>query len=175
MAMASTLSILPSDLIQGESINKTLPSTVTVTGYTLVYKFSSQPTPIEVACTGTTVWALTVTGAQTLLWGRGIVRYAAYLTNSTSGAVTVIDSGTITVEASPIATSQYTAALAAVEAAILSYASNPNRSISVGTIRIDYKDFKELEMLRDYYKREIAKETGNGYGGGRVVLLTRFN
>jgi hypothetical protein len=89
--------------------------------------------------------------------------------------VTVIDSGTITVEASPIATSQYTAALAAVEAAILSYASNPNRSISVGTIRIDYKDFKELEMLRDYYKREIAKETGNGYGGGRVVLLTRFN
>jgi hypothetical protein len=176
MAMASTLSYLPTDLIQGESINKTLSSVTTVTGYTLAYKFSSQPIPITVSCVGTTgTWVLTVTGDQTVLWKRGIVRYAAYLTNSTSGAVTVIDSGEITVEASPMATSQYTAILTACESALASYASNPNSSISVGTIRIDYKDEAELTKLIDYYKREIAKETGNGYGGGRVVLLTRFN
>lgn len=174
--MASTLSYLPTDLISGESINETLTGVTTVSGYTLAYKFASQPTPLEVSCVGTTgTWVLTVTSAQTTIWKRGIVRYAAYLTNSSTGVVTVIDSGEITLEASPMATSDYSAALVAVEAAILSYASNPNRSISVGTIRIDYKDFKELEMLRDYYKREIAKETGNGYGGGRVVLLTRFN
>lgn len=173
--MASTLSYLPTEIIQGESINKTLASVTTVSDYTLVYKFSSQPTPIEVSCVGTSgSWVLTVTGAQTAVWKRGIVRYAAYLTKSSDSSVTVIDYGEISVEASPMATSDYTAALAAVEAAMLSYASNPNRSITVGTIRIDYKDYAELERLRDYYKREIAKETGNGYGGGIIKVLTRF-
>lgn len=109
-----------------------------------------------------------------MLWSRGVVRFVAYLTKTDTQVVSVIDSGEISVEASPMATSTYAAALVAIEAAILSYASNANRSISVGEIRIDYKDFNELMMLRDYYKREIAKETGNGYGGGIITLQTRF-
>ena len=172
--MAEQKLILPTTLFAGESIVKTITG-VTVSGYTLDYKFNSQPTPVSVSCVGTSgSWVLTVTAAMTTLWTRGVVSFVAYLTKSSDNSVSVIYFGDIQLEASPMATSQYTAALAAVEAAILSYASNPNRRINVDTISIEYKDMDELMKLRDYYKREIAKETGRGYGGGVVTLSTRF-
>jgi len=171
--MAEQKSILPTSLFAGESIVKTITG-VTVTGYTLDYKFNCQPTPISVTCTGATTWTLTVTSVQTLLWQRGVVSFVAYLTNTSDGSVSVVDFGDIDVEASPMATSQYTAALAAVEAAILTYASNPNRKINVGSINIEYKDMNELLKLRAFYQSEIAKQTGRGYGGGVVTLSTRF-
>lgn len=172
--MASQLSILPTTLFAGESIVKTITG-ITVTGYTLVYEFNSQPTPLSVDCVeDSEEWTLTVTSAQTLEWLRGVVSYVAYHTEEETGERTAVDYGQIDLTASPLKVSQYKTALEAVESAMLSYASNPNKTINIGTIRIEYKSFEELEKLRDYYRREIARETGNGYGGGRITLVTRF-
>jgi len=172
--MAEQKNILPSTLFAGESIVKTITG-ATVSGYTLRYDFNSQPIPVSVSCVSTTgLWVLTVSSAQSLLWARGTVAFVAYHTNSTTGAVSVIDYGEIALEASPMTVSQYQAALTAVEAAILSYASNPNKRINVDTINIEYKSYDELKKLRDFYKQMIAQETGRGYGGGIVKLSTRF-
>lgn len=175
--MADVLSILPSDIVAGESISESIPST-TVTGYSLAYHFSAS-TPITVACTasGTTAWTLIVTAAQTLLWKRGQVRFAGMLTNTSTGVVTCIDSGTIIVSASPLATSQYTAFVTAIDAAILTFGSNPNKRLSLGAMSIEYKSLEDLLGLRAWAQGMANAETGNATagGGGFNRIYTRFN
>lgn len=177
MGMADALSILPTDIVAGESISESIPST-TVTGYTLAYHFSAS-TPITVACvaSGTTAWTLLVTAAQTLLWKRGQVRYAGMLTNTSTGVVTCIDSGVINVAASPLATSQYTAFVTAIDAAILTFGSNPNKRLSLGAMSIEYKSLDDLLGLRAWAQSMANAETGNATagGGGFNRIYTRFN
>lgn len=172
--MANQLNILPTSLIAGESINKTITGITDVTGFTLSYLFSAS-TPLTVACTvESDQWTLDVTAAQTLTFKRGTVRFAAMLTETATGVVTCVDSGLISVEASPIATSDYSAALTAVESAIATYGSNPNKRLQLGTMMIEYRDLDDLIKLRDFYRGEIARETGNGYAGGPFRILSRF-
>ena len=175
--MADALSILPDSVVAGESISVSVPST-TVTGYTLSYSFSAS-TPITVACvaSGTTAWTLTVTAAQTLVWKRGQVRFAGMLTNTSTGVVTCIDSGVITVEASPLATSQYTAFVTAIDAAILTFGSNPNKRVALGAMSVEYKTLDDLLGLRAWAQSMANSETGNttAGGGGFNRIYTRFN
>ena len=173
--MADQLSILPASIVAGESISETIPSSY-VTGYTLSYLFSA-PTPITVACvaSGTTAWTLLVTSAQTLLWSRGTIRFAAMLTHTQTGVTTCVDSGVISIAASPLTISQYAAAVVAIDAAILTFASNPNRRVNLGTMSVEYKSMEELIGLRSYYKSLVAQETGNAAGGGGFNrIYTRF-
>lgn len=175
--MADALSILPSDLVAGESISESIASSY-VTGYTLSYQFAAS-TPITVACvaSGTTAWTLTVMAAQTLLWKRGTVRFAGMLTETSTGIVTCIDSGSIIVSASPLATSQYTAFVTAIDAAILTFASNPNKRLSLGAMSIEYKTLDELLGLRAWAQGMANAETGNNPAGagGFNRIYTRFN
>lgn len=175
--MADALSILPYSVVAGESISLSIPST-TVSGYTLSYQFSAS-TPITVACvaSGTTAWTLTVISAQTLVWKRGQVRFAGMLTNTSTGVVTCIDSGVITVEASPLATSQYTAFVTAIDAAILTFGSNPNKRVSLGAMSVEYKTLDDLLGLRAWAQGMANSETGNttAGGGGFNRIYTRFN
>lgn len=166
--MAAELSILPDSIVAGESFTVSVTG-VQTTGHTLSYSFATA-TPFTVACAITDgVFVLTVTAVQSLTLKAGQVRFVGMLTTTSGGAVECIDSGYLTVEASPLATSSYTAALAAVEAAILTFASNPNRRVNLGTMSVEYKSLDELLSLRAFYKSEIQRDlTGTGSGPMRV-------
>lgn len=131
-------------------------------GYTLVYSFAA-PTPISVTAAANganTGWTLTVTAAQTLLWTAGKITFAALATHTASTKVYAVDSGSISVTASPLAVSQYAAALTAIETAIATFATDPQRSFTLGAMSISYSSLQELIDLRTFYRAEVARETG---------------
>jgi len=132
-------------------------------GYTLAYQFAGT-TPAAVAAQANaadTGWGLTVTAAETLTWKAGVVRFVAYVTHTESGKVYAVEGGEIAVIASPLATSSYTAALTACDAAIANYAANPHGSVGIGEMSVTYRSMADLIKLRDYLKSLIAEELGN--------------
>ncbi len=167
--MATELSILPTSITAGESFTATLPATVTVTGRTCVYQFKAA-VPFSVTCTDNgTRFILTVTAAQSLTLKAGNIYFAAFATTTSTGAVACVDSGYLTVEPNPLASSSYATALAAVEAAIANYAANPNKRVSLGTMSLEYRDLDDLIALKSYYQSEIARDlTGRGNGPFRI-------
>lgn len=169
--MAAELNQLPDSIVAGETLTATITG-LTTTGYTLTYSFASA-VPFSVACTVSgSDFVLTLTPVQTIALRAGALRFAA-MHAATGGATTCVDSGVIIVEASPLATSNYSAALAAVEAAILKFASNPNRRLSIDGMSIEYKTLDELLSLRSFYRSEINKDLGQR-GGGPQRVLARF-
>lgn len=142
-------------------------------GYTLAYQFAAS-IPISIAATansGNTGWTLIVTGAQTLLWRPGVIRFAGLVTHTASARIFAVDEGAISVTASPMATSEYASVLTAIEAAILNYATNPSSSFSLDGMSINYGSLKELLDLRAVYKAEVARQTGKRI---KRVIRTRF-
>jgi hypothetical protein len=140
---------------------------------TLKYDFSAD-TPITVsgvANAGNDGWTLEVTAAQTLLWRGGTIQFAGYVTD-TNGRVFAVDSGAITVTPSPLATSDWTAVIAACDEAILAYAGNPNHSFVVQGITVTYRSMAELIQLRDYAKTREREDTGNR---PKRIIRTRFS
>jgi len=169
--MADQLNILPSTLFAGESINETI-SGLTLSGV-VIYSFSAS-IPVSVTCTeNDPSFVLTVTAAQTITFKHGSIKYTGIQT--IDGVATCIDYGSISVTASPAATSDYTSALATVEAAILAYGSSANKKIKVDTIEIEYRDLDDLLTLRNFYKNEITKDTGKPQSGGPFNIYSRFN
>lgn len=167
--MATELSILPTSITAGESFTATLPATVTVAGRTCVYQFKAA-VPFSVTCTDNgTRFILTMTAAQSLTLKAGNIYFAAFATTTSTGEVECVDSGYLTVEPNPLASSSYATALAAVEAAIANYAANPNKRVSLGTMSLEYRDLDDLIALKSYYQSEIARElTGRGNGPFRI-------
>lgn len=170
--MAENLGYIPARVVAGETIwiaaANTLQSAQDIviagispaSGYTLAYQFAA-PTPISVAASANgnnTGWTLTVTAAQTLLWRAGSLAFAALATDS-NGKVFAVDGGAINVVASPLATSQYAAALVLIDAAILTFATGAQRSFTLGDMSVTYGSLQELLDLRNHYRAEIARET----------------
>lgn len=142
-------------------------------GYTLAYQFAAK-TPISVtaaANSGNTGWILTVTGAQTLLWLPGVVRFAGFVTHTSSGRIFAVDEGAVAVTASPLAVSEYAAALTLIETAILNFATDPTRSFAIGELNVSYGSLKDLLDLRAFYKAEVARQTGKRI---KRIIRTRF-
>jgi hypothetical protein len=103
-------------------------------GATLSYQFAAA-TPITVAAVANganTGWTLEVTSAQTLAWKAGVIRFAGYATKS--ARTYAVDAGSIMVTASPLATSAWTAIVAACDAAILAQMSTGQTS---GSFSVD--------------------------------------
>jgi hypothetical protein len=172
--MAEQLNRLPTEIIAGESIS--IDTGISSTGSTLIYSFAAK-VPFSVTCSApspATTWQLILTPVQTLQLGRGSIRFAGMKTNTTSGLVTAVDSGTISVTASPLAVSEYTAYLAAVTAALNAWGSNPNSRVKVGEIEINYKDKDDLISLQEYFRSQIALETGGTNATGIMRINTRF-
>lgn len=170
--MAQELSVMPQSVVAGESFTATLTG-ISTTGKTCVYSFATA-TPFSVTCAITDgVFVLTVSAVQSLTLKAGNVRFVAMVTTTSGGAVECVDSGYLTVEPSPLATSSYTAALAAVEAALLTFASNPNRRLSLGTMSVEYKSVDDLLALKAYYQAEIKRDL-TGQGTGPTRIYTRF-
>ena len=172
--MAAQLNILPTALVAGENISET----VTVSGYSsadgwaLNYRFATYPTPITVTGTaieGGTGWTLAVTSAQTLTLLSGPLRFDAIVSKSTT--VVAVDSGTIAVTASPLLVSKWEAVLESVDAAIATWGTSDQRSMSIEGMSISYRDVGELMKLRAFCIRQIARENGNGRPG---IIRARF-
>ena len=169
--MAAELNQLPVSIVAGETLTATITGLET-TGHTLTYSFASA-IPFSVVCTVSgSAFVLTLAPSQTLTLKAGTIRFAG-MHAETGGATTCVDSGVLLVEASPLAVSNYSAALAAVEAAILKFGSNPNKRLSLEGMSIEYKTLDELLSLRAFYQGEVKRELG-GIGSGPRRVLARF-
>lgn len=172
MGMATELNLLPTSLIAGETINVVI--TPPSSADTVKYQFASA-VPLEVSVTEALgVWTLTVSSAQTIAFKRGAIQFYGFSTDD-DDVVTCFDSGIINVSSSPMATSEYSTALASVRLAIQKWGSSENQTIQIGELRFDCKSLDELLKLEDYYKRLVALDTGtSNYSGGPIRILTRF-
>ena len=156
---------MPDALTPGETVEETvtLVDYSPDDSYTLAYRFAAA-TPITVAGVddGDGGWTVTLTASQTLLFGRGDMAFDALVT--LAGVVTAVDRGTINVYASPLATSQWTAVLTSVDAAIAAQAVTGNISGSFGIDGMNqsytYRNRDELLSLRAFCIREIARDKG---------------
>lgn len=126
-------------------------------GYTLEYRFAAA-TPATVAAVangGNTGWTLEVPGATTLTW-TGNVPYVGVATKSSR--YYAVDQGVIIVDPSPLRVSSWVAVLAAVDAAIATYAANPNGSVAIGDMSISYRSLSQLTELRDYVNYRLQQD-----------------
>jgi len=180
---------LPQSIIAGESIwiaaantaqsrsDLTFSDYTPAGGCTLSYDFAAQ-TPVSVAGVANndnTGWTLEVTAAVTLTWRAGVINYAGYATHTASARKFCVDAGSIAVTASPLATSQWTAIVAACDAAILAQMATGETS---GSFSVDglsksfsYRSADELITLRAFAKCMADQETGNR---PRRIIRARF-
>ena len=179
------LGFIPAQIVGGESIwvadantaqgreDIVLEDYTPADGYTLAYTFDA-PTPLSVdadANGGNTGWTLDITGAQTLTLPPGRVPFVGMITHTSSGRTFAADRGGIVVEASPARTSDWTAVLTAIEAALLTVATNPHGNLSMDGMSVSYRGSSDLIALRDYAKREQGKDLGRR---NPRRILTRF-
>ena len=106
--MAKQQNILPTELVAGETISKTITMAdyPASSGWAVSYRFAT-PTPLTQACTGGTAgaWVLALSSAQTLTIPSGRIRFDAMATQTVGEAVAqvvAVDSGVIIVTASPL-------------------------------------------------------------------------
>jgi hypothetical protein len=176
---------IPQSIVAGESIwiaaantaqsrsDLTFTDYTPAGGYTLAYAFAAtSPVSVAGAANGdNTGWTLEVTAAVTLTWRAGVINYAGYVTHTTSGRKFAVDAGSIAVTASPLATSQWTAIVAACDAAILSGATSGTISFSVDGMSVSYRQPSELMHLRDYARMMELQDKGDR---PRRIIRTRF-
>ena len=161
--MAEQLNILPTELVAGESLS----ATVSISGYSsadgwaLSYRFATYPTPIAVtgAAASGGAWTVALTNAQTLTLPSGPLRFDAIVSKATVYAA--VDTGTIAVTASPMLASKWATVLESVEAAIATWGTSDQRSMTIEGMSVSYRSIDELLKLRAFCIRHIARETGN--------------
>jgi len=180
---------LPDRIVAGETIwiaaaNTTQSTDADITfsdylpaSYNLAYQFAAA-TPITVSAVANgagTGWTLEVTAAQTLVWKPGRIRFAGYVTAKSGGRVFAVDAGAIDVTASPLATSAWTAIVAACDAAMLAQMATGQVS---GSFSVDglnksftYRSVDELRTFRAYAQNMADAETGNRMNR---IIRTRF-
>lgn len=182
-----TLGFLPVRIIAGETIHVAAANTLQswagediiiddVTpagGYTLAYQFAAAtPATVSAVANGAnTGWTLEVTGATTLTWAPGRLSYVGYATKTSTTRIYAVDQGVIDVDASPLRVSSWKAVLALVDAAIATYAANPNGSVNIESMSITYRSLSQLTDLRDYVKARLAEDTASR---PRRIIRARF-
>jgi uncharacterized protein (UPF0264 family) len=144
--------------------------------HTLAYQFAaSTPITVSAVTNGSTGWTLEVSATATLAWKPGTIRFAAYATAIVGARVFAVDAGTISVDASPLATSAWSAVVSACDAAMLTQAGTGEQS---GSFSIDgisksftYRSAQDLITLRAYAQNMVEQETA-----GRMprVIRSRF-
>jgi hypothetical protein len=179
------LGYIPGGIVAGESIWISAENTAQggediiladyspADGYTLAYSFgAAEPITVAAAANGTnTGWTLDVTGAQTLTFGPGRVMYTGLVTHTATSRVFAVDQGGIKVTASPTLASSWTALIAAIDAAMLTVASNPSSSVSVDGMSVSYRGADDLIRLRRYASEQQQRDTGRASAG---IIRTRF-
>ena len=175
---------MPARIIAGESIwiaaanavqssaDLTFDNFTPAGGYTLAYRFASAtPATVEATANGAnTGWTIDVPAATTLAWKAGAIAFAGVVTHTETSRVFAVDEGSIAVTASPLATSSWTAVVAACDAALLTYAGGAS-SFTLGDMSYTYRSMEQLLMLRDYAQARANEETG---GRQKRIIRTRF-
>lgn len=183
-AMPTNAGYMPASIIAGESIwisaSNTAQSSADLTfdnftpagGYTLAYRFASAtPATVSAAANGAnTGWTIDISAATTAAWKAGAIAFAGVVTHTETGRVYAVDSGSIAVTASPLATSAWTAVVAACDAALLTYAGGA-ASFSVDGQSYSFRTMDQLIMLRDYALARSNEELGSRQ---KRIIRTRF-
>ncbi len=181
--MANHCGFIPDQIVAGESIwlsasnstqsaeDITLSDYTPAGGYTLAYDFAAAvPLTVTASPNGdNTGWALEVTAAQTLLWKSGQLNFAGYVTHTATGRKFAVDAGYISVTASPLSTSQWTAVVAACDKALLEGAGVSG--FNVAGMNVQFKTKDEIIALRDYARTMERQETGNR---PRRIIRSKF-
>ena len=165
---------MPLNIVGGESIWISASNTtqgavdIILTDYTpanswtLAYKFAADiPLSVDaVANAANTGWTLSVTGVQTLLFSPGNIPYTGLVTKEIESAdrIIAVDDGSISVDASPMRESSWVAVVTAVDAAILTFAGNPNGSVAVDGMNVTYRSMADLIALRDYANYKLQQD-----------------
>jgi hypothetical protein len=181
--MAKHCGFIPDEIVAGESIwlsaSNSTQSAEDITfadytpagGYTLAYDFASA-VPLTVTASpniDNTGWALEVTSAQTLLWKSGQLNFAGYVTHTATGRKFAVDAGYISVTASPLSTSQWTAVVANCDKLLLE--GGGVSGFNVAGMNVQFKTNDEIISLRDYARTMERQETGNR---PRRIIRSRF-
>ena len=99
-----------------------------------------------------------VAGSDTQAWIAGFYSWRIMATETAGGIVTMAQNGGITVIGPSPALANARATLAAVEATILSRASNPNADVTVGgDLRQQYISNTELIKMRIHWRNEVFR------------------
>ena len=115
---------------------------------------------------GDGTWTATVP-AETVSGFYGVTRWIVFAT--TADGTEEIANGSIYIRQ---LVSKYRAVVAAIETALQNWASNPNRSISVGELSITYKDRADLLSILAYWKKVVrADEAGAEITPGGVSFV----
>lgn len=183
------LGYIPDRIVAGETIWIAAANTTQATNadivltdylpasYSLAYQFAAAtPIAVDAVANGAgTGWTIEVTAAQTLAWKPGRIRFAGYVTALSGGRVFAVDAGAIEVTASPLATSDWTAVVAACDAAILAQMATGQTS---GSFTVDgmsksftYRSADDLMTLRAYAQNMADLETGNR---PKRIIRSRF-
>lgn len=175
--MASTLNLIPETLTAGESLSVSVsvsdykPSD----GWALVYKFVYGVSSItangneDAEIDG---WTVELTPAETLSIPSGTISFHAFAQKSSESVIIeshCVDAGTIQVKS---LVSKWSAVLESVEAAIASWGTSDQRSMSIEGMSVSYRSIEELLHLRAFCTQQIKKELGRK---GPHLLRTRFN
>lgn len=157
-------------VFDGETITGTWKAPAETTD--VVVKFADDTRQSELAATKNSDGTFTATTATDTLAGfSGLTRWIVYATTS-SGTV-VLASGRFYIR--PIV-SRYRAVVAAIETALQNWGNNPNKTISVDSINITYKDRDDLLGVLAYWRgRAEADENGIApQTGGVKIVKVRF-
>ena len=183
--MAKHCGFIPDDIVAGESIwlsaSNSTQSAEDITfadytpagGYTLSYDFAA-PAPLTVTASpngDNTGWSLEVTAAQTLLWKSGQLNFSGCVTHAATGRKFAVDAGYISVTASPLSISQWTAVVAACDKALLEGGASAQSSFSVAGMSVTFKSTDDIIALRDYARAMERQETGNR---PRRIIRSKF-
>lgn len=115
------------------------------------------------------VWSAKVPTAKLV----GRVRWSVMVTG-TDGTVSCLARGVFTVVCA--GRSPLRDVVDKIDEAVRTWGTNPNRSISVGEIRIDYKSLDDLLAVRaQYVQMAEEQENGRSLTGGLRVMEVRFD
>lgn len=125
---------------------------------------------VSLASDGSGVWS----GAIPTAGKVGRVPWTVFVTDA-GGCVSVPDGGHGSLVVACAGASAKWEVVAAIDRAMQTWGTNPNRSISVGEISITYKSLDELLSIRAQYVQQAeAEERGVAGSGGVRAVEVRF-
>lgn len=170
--MAEKLEILPTELTAGEtlSVDVVLDGKTPADGWSLKYTFANSGGSIEVNATeldDDSGWNIALTSSQTVVFESGPLFFSGLAIKETEAVA--VDSGEIAVLS---LTSKWTVVLASVEAAIATWGTSDQRSMTIEGMSVSFRSIDELLTLRAFCIRQIDRQRRRA---GRRVILSTFN
>ena len=152
----------------GESLTAELTTPAPASAVKIVVASAEKSVTLNASGSGTT-WSLDAS-PEVLSGITGRVRWVAYM--YTASGVVAFDSGAFS--RCPLV-SKWRAVVAAIDAAISTWATNPNQTVTCGEVSITAKSVQDLFDARDRYAAKAdADERGSDIASGPRTMHTVF-